>query len=306
MANVTAEEVKVLRHRTGAGLMDSKRALEACNGNIEEAVDLLRKKGLAVAANKSGRVAAEGLIGVYVDGKKGVLVEVNAETDFVARNELFQKYVVDILELACLKQLCVDSLKAAKHPAKEHTVSDELTNLIAVIGENMNLRRVEHVTVSDGVVASYVHNKISPTLGKIGILVALESTGDKEKLLELGRQLAMHIAAAQSLSISVADLDPAIVERERAIVTEQAQSTGKIGFIDKIIEGRLRKFYEEVVLLEQVFVIDGETKVKDLIARVSQEIGAPITVKKFVRFALGEGIEKQTVDFAAEVAAQLK
>ncbi|MDR2681778.1 MAG: translation elongation factor Ts [Holosporaceae bacterium] len=306
MANVTAEEVKVLRNHTGAGMMDCKKALMACDGNIEEAVDWLRKKGLAAAANKSSRVAAEGLVGVHVDGKKGVLLEVNAETDFVARNELFQKYVADIVELACLEQLCVDSLKSAKHPGKEHTVSDELTNLIAVIGENMNLRRVEHVSVSDGVVASYVHNKISPKLGKIGILVALESTGDKEKLLELGRQLAMHIAAAHSLSISVDDLDPAVVERERAIVTEQAQSSGRAGFIDKIIEGRLRKFYEEVVLLEQTFVIDGETKIKDLIEKVSQEIGAPITVKKFVRFALGEGIEKQAVDFAAEVAAQLK
>ncbi|MDR2794832.1 MAG: translation elongation factor Ts [Holosporaceae bacterium] len=306
MVNVTAEEVRALRHRTGAGLMDSKRALETCNGNIEEAVDLLRKKGLATAANKSSRVAAEGLIGVFVDDKKGVLVEVNAETDFVARNELFQKYVAEVVKHACLKQLCVDSLKSAKHPGKEHTVLDELTSLIAVIGENMNLRRVEHVSVPEGVVVSYVHNKISPTLGKIGILVALESAGDKEKLQELGRCLAMHIAAAHPLSISVEDLDPAVVERERNIVTEQAQSTGKTGFIDKIIDGRLRKFYEEVVLLEQTFVVDGETKIKDLIAKISKEIGAPIIIKKFVRFALGEGIEKQTVDFAAEVAAQLK
>ncbi|GHU16842.1 elongation factor Ts [Alphaproteobacteria bacterium] len=306
MANVTAEQVKTLRERSGAGMMDCKKALVACEGNVEEAVDWLRKKGLAAAANKSGRVAAEGLVGVYVNGTHGTVLEVNAETDFVSRNELFQKFVSEAVEVACNGNLCIDSLKTAKYPGKDHAVSEELTNLIAVIGENMQLRRVGHVSVSSGVVASYVHNKISPTLGKIGILVALESTGDKEKLNEFGKQIAMHITAAHSLSVSVNDLDPATIERERAVVTEQAQNSGKKGFIDKIVEGRLRKFYEEVVLLEQVFVMDGETRIKDLVAKVSAEIGAPIEIKEFARFALGEGIEKQTVDFAAEVAAQLK
>ncbi|GHU12672.1 elongation factor Ts [Alphaproteobacteria bacterium] len=306
MANVTAEEVKMLRERSGAGMMDCKKALVACDGNVEEAVDWLRKKGLAAAANKSGRVAAEGLVGVHVHGHHGTVLEVNAETDFVSRNELFQKFVTEAVEVACKGDLCIDSLKSAKYPGKEHAISEELTNLIAVIGENMQLRRIGHVCVSSGVVASYVHNKISPTLGKIGILVAVDSTGDHERLKEFGRQIAMHIAAAHSVSVSVDDLDPAIIERERAVIVEQAQNMGRTGFIEKIVEGRLRKFYEEVVLLEQTFVMDGETKIKDLVAKVSTEIGAPITIKGFVRFALGEGIEKQTVDFAAEVAAQLK
>lgn len=306
MAEITASEVKALRERTGAGMMDCKKALVACDGNIEEAIDWLRKKGLAAAAKKSGRVAAEGLVGVCVEGTRGSLVEVNAETDFVARNELFQKYVGDVVALACKNNADVEALKNETYEASGRTVADELTNLIAVIGENMTLRRVAHMNVSNGVIASYVHNKISANLGKIGILVALESTGDKDKLLELGKKIAMHIAAANPQSTTIEDLDPALLERERSVVSEQAKNSGKPEqFVAKIVEGRIRKFYEEVVLLEQVYVIDGTSRVKEVVEATAKEINAPIVVKGFVKFVLGEGIEKQTVDFAAEVAAQL-
>lgn len=306
MSDVTPNDVKTLRERAGAGMMDCKKALVECNGNIEDAIDLLRKKGLAAAAKKSGRTAAEGLVGVCVDGEKGTVVEVNAETDFVARNELFQKYVECIATIANKDMLDLESLKKASYPRSEHTVSEELTNLIAVIGENMGLRRISHISVSNGVVASYVHNKVAADMGKIGIIVGLESSGDKAKLMELGHQIAMHIAAANPQSTTIDELDPAVLAREKNIVTEQAKSTGKPAeFIEKIVEGRIRKFYEESVLLEQVFVIDGTTKVKDVVLNVSKEIGAPITVKGFEKFVLGEGIERQTVDFAAEVAAQL-
>lgn len=306
MAEITTSEVKALRERTGAGMMDCKKALVACEGNIEEAIDWLRKKGLAAAAKKSGRVAAEGLVAVCVDGTKGSLVEVNAETDFVARNELFQKYVDDVVAIACKNDADVETLKNATYEASGRTVADELTNLIAVIGENMTLRRVAHINVSNGVIASYVHNKISANLGKIGILVALESTGDKEKLLELGKKIAMHIAAANPQSATIEGLDPALLERERGVALEQAKNSGKPEqFIAKIVEGRIRKFYEEAVLLEQVYVIDGTSRVKEVVENAAKEIGAPIEIKEFVKFVLGEGIEKQTVDFAAEVAAQL-
>ena len=306
MSDVTANDVKTLRERTGAGMMDCKKALVECNGNIEEAIDLLRKKGLAAAAKKSGRTTAEGLVCVCVDGTKGTVVEVNAETDFVARNELFQKFVADVAEIANKNLLNLESLEKASYLVTGRSVSEELTNLIAVIGENMGLRRVSHISVSDGVVASYVHNKISANAGKIGIIVALESTGDKAKLMELGRQIAMHIAAANPQSTTIEDLDPAILARERDIVTDQAKGMGKPAeFIEKIVEGRIRKFYEESVLLEQVFVIDGATKIKDVLLNASKEIGSPIMIKGFEKFVLGEGIEKRTVDFAAEVAAQL-
>jgi elongation factor Ts len=306
MADIKATDVKALRDRTGAGMMDCKKALVECNGNIEEAIDWLRKKGLAAAAKKSGRVAAEGLVGICVKGNRGAIIEINAETDFVARNELYQKYVENVAEIACKNNCDVEALKALDYPGTERTVFDELTNLIAVIGENMGVRRVSYMSVSDGVVASYIHNKISTDLGKIGVLVALESAGNKEKLLDLGRKIAMHIAAANPQSTSIEDLDPALLKRERDVVTEQAKSMGKPPeFIEKIVDGRIRKFYEEVVLLEQVFVIDGTTKVKDIVADSAKEVGAPVTVKGFVKFVLGEGIEKQSVDFAAEVAAQL-
>ena len=306
MAEITASEVKALRDRTGAGMMDCKKALVACEGDIEKAIDWLRKKGLSVAAKKSGRVAAEGLVGVCVDGTKGTLLEVNAETDFVARNDLFQKYVNEAIALANKNNSDIESLKTLDYLETGRNVADELTNLIAIIGENMGLRRVAHLSVKDGVIASYVHNKISDNLGKIGILVGLESTGDKAKLLDLGKKIAMHIAAASPKSVNVEDLDPALVARERDVVTEQARNSGKKEeFISKIVEGRLSKFYGEVVLTEQIFVIDGTTKVKDVISQAEKEIGAPIKIVGFEKFVLGEGIEKQVSDFAAEVAAQL-
>ncbi|MDR2268012.1 MAG: translation elongation factor Ts [Holosporaceae bacterium] len=305
MVKVTTNDIRALRECTSAGLSDCKAALEECNNNMEDAIDWLRKKGLSVAAGKSGRIAAEGLIGAVVKDNIGFMVEVNSETDFVARNDRFQKYVEEILDLACGSEMCIDSLKATTHPGRNHSVQDELTSLIAIIGENMGIRRVAHLTVPIGVIACYVHNRVSPRLGKKGVLVGLESTGDKTRLLELGKQLAMHILAADSKSISPEDLDPELVAREKAIVSEQAQQTGKTEFIDKIVEGRMRKFYEEVTLLEQTSALDGETKIKDLISVVSREIDASISVTGFARFVLGEGIEKKTVDFAAEVAAQL-
>lgn len=305
MAEITANDVKALRERSGAGMMDCKKALVECDGDIEKAVDYLRKKGLSTAAKKASRVAAEGLIGVYVDGTTGIIVEVNAETDFVARNETFQAFVKKVLEIANKKKCDLEALKSADY-GNGHTISEEMMNLIATIRENIELRRVSYMTVDNGIVASYVHNKISDGLGKIGVLVGIESTGEKAKLMELGKQIAMHIAAANPLSTSVGDLDPAVVARERTVVTEQAKNSGKKPeFIDKIVEGRLRKFYEEAVLLEQIFVIDGEARVKDVIEKASKELGTPVNVKGFCKFVLGEGIERQVVDFAAEVAAQL-
>ncbi len=306
MVDIKASEVKALRDRTGAGMMDCKKALVACEGNIEKAIDWLRKKGLSVAAKKSGRVAAEGLIGVYVDGLKGTILEVNAETDFVARNDLFQKYVNTTVKLACEKGLNLEELKLKKYPESDRSVADELTNLIAIIGENMSLRRIAHLSVKEGVIASYVHNKISDGLGKIGILVGLESAADKVKLAELGKKIAMHIAATSPKSVNIDDLDKTLVEREREIVTEQARNLGKKEeFIPKIVDGRLHKFYGEVVLMEQIFVMDGETKIKDIISSAEKDLGAQIKIIGFEKFLLGEGIEKQTVDFATEVASQL-
>lgn len=305
MAEISASDVKALRERSGAGMMDCKKALVECDGDIEKAVDYLRKKGLSTAAKKASRVAAEGLIGVRVNGNVGTLVEVNAETDFVARNDTFQVFVNNVVAIASEQNCDLEALKAAKYDGT-HTVSEEMVNLIATIRENIELRRVYHLSVDEGIVASYVHNKISPSLGKIGVLVGIESKGDKAKLLELGKQIAMHIAAANPLSTSVDDLDPAVVARERDVVTEQAKSSGKKAeFIDKIVEGRLRKFYEDAVLLEQVFVIDGTSRVKEVVENASKELGTPVKVKGFCKFVLGEGIEKQVVDFAAEVAAQL-
>ncbi len=306
MAEITASEVKALRDRTGAGMMDCKKALVACEGDVEKSIDWLRKKGLSAAAKKSGRVAAEGLVGLYVDGKKGTVLEVNAETDFVARNDLFQKYVSTVVEIASKNNVNLETLKNLDYPGTGRNVSEELTNLIATIGENMGLRRISHLSVNDGVVASYVHNKIADNLGKIGILIGLESTADKSKLLELGKKIAMHIAATSPRSVNISDLDPEIVARERDVVTEQAKNSGKKEeFIPKIVEGRLSKFYGEVVLMEQVFVIDGTSKVKGVIAQAEKDFGAPIKIVGFEKFVLGEGIEKQAVDFAAEVAAQL-
>jgi elongation factor Ts len=303
MADITAALVKELREKTGAGMMDCKKALAATDGDLEPAVDWLRKQGLAAASKKAGRVAAEGLVGVQTSGTKGAMVEINSETDFVARNEKFQEFVATVTKLALDKGADVEALKSLPYPGGK-TVADKLTELVATIGENMQIRRVAHLSVSQGIVASYVHSATAPGLGKIGILIALESTGAEDKLQALGRQIAMHVAAANPQSVSVDSLDKAAIERERNVLAEQARASGKPeDIIGKMVEGRLRKFYEEVVLLEQVYVIDGESKVSKVVAEAAKSVGAPVKVAGFVRFALGEGIEKAQTDFAAEVAA---
>jgi elongation factor Ts len=304
MAEITAALVKELREKTGAGMMDCKKALAESNGDLEGAVDWLRKKGLAAAAKKAGRVAAEGLVGVVVSGTEGAMVEVNSETDFVARNDRFQAFVSKLAELALQADGDVEKLKTIEFPGEGRNVADELTHMIATIGENMNLRRAAKLKVGSGVVVSYVHNATAPGLGKIGVLVAIESTGDRAKIEELGRGIAMHVAAARPDALTIADVDQATLERERSVLSEQARASGKPEeIIAKMVEGRLRKYYEEVVLTEQVYVIDGESKVKDVVAKLSKEIGAPVSIAGFVRYTLGEGVEKEESDFAAEVAA---
>lgn len=306
MADISAGLVKELREKTGAGMMDCKRALSETSGDLEGAVDWLRKKGLSAAAKKAGRIAAEGLVGVAVKGNVGAIVEVNAETDFVARNDVFQKFVAAVAELA-LTHVDLDRLKAAPVPGTGRNVADELTHLIATVGENMSLRRMARLHVPHGVVAAYVHNAVAPNLGKIGVLVALELTGSGERLVGVGRQLAMHVAAAKPQYLDIAAVSAADLARERDVLREQAKTSGKPdAVIDKMVEGRLRKFYEETVLTEQVFVIDNETKVTKVLDAASKEVGAPVKVASFERLVLGEGIEKAETDFAAEVAATLK
>ena len=298
MADVTAALVKELREKTGAGMMDCKRALSETDANLEAAVDWLRKKGLAAAAKKSGRVAAEGLVGVATMVNKGAIVEVNAETDFVARNETFQAFVQTVAKLALEIGEDVEALKAAAFPGSGRTVADELTHMVATIGENMTIRRARVLTVTSGVVASYVHQALKPGLGKIGVLAAMESASELDGLELLGRQIGMHVAATQPLALDIDGVDTAALEREKAVLTEQARASGKPeDIIEKMVLGRIRKYYEEVVLLEQIWVHDGESRVKV----VAKKAGA--TVTGFVRYALGEGIEKQSGDFAAEVAA---
>ena len=305
MANITASMVKELRDQTGAGMMDCKTALAENDGQMEPAIDWLRAKGLSKAAKKSGRVAAEGLVGVAGGGtSSAAVVEVNAETDFVGRNEIFQKMVLAIAGKALEVGGDVAALAKADYPGTGRTVEDEITNNIAHIGENMTLRRAAAFSVSEGVVAAYIHNAIAPNVGRIGVLVALESSGDKAALDQIGRQVAMHVAATSPLALDVEDLDPELVERERSVLREQARESGKPdSIIDKMIEGRIRKFYEESVLLKQVFVIDGENSVEKAVKNAEAQVGAPIKVKGFVRFAIGEGIEREESDFAAEVAA---
>jgi elongation factor Ts len=303
MAEVTAALVKELREKSGAGMMDCKKALAETGGDLEAAVDWLRKKGLATAAKKSGRVAAEGLVGVAVKGNTGALVEVNAETDFVARNDTFQAFVKAVSELALGSGGDLARLTAAAFPGTGRSVGDELTHLIATVGENMAIRRVAVVTVDAGVLGSYVHNSIAPGLGKIGVLLALESKSDGAKLAPVARQLAMHVAAASPQAVSREGLEPAVIERERKILSEQARASGKSeDIVAKMVEGRLRKFYEEVCLVDQTYVIDGESKVKTVLEKAGKEAGAPATVRTFVRFQLGEGIAKEQADFAREVA----
>ncbi len=298
MAEITAALVKDLREKTGAGMMDCKRALSETGGDIDAAVDWLRKKGLAAAAKKSGRVAAEGLVGVASAPRAAALVEVNAETDFVARNETFQAFVATVAKLALDVGEDVAALNAAPFPGTGRTVAEELTHLIATIGENMSLRRARVLRVKQGAVATYVHQPLRPGLGRIGVAVALEAPSELEGLELLGRQMGMHIAATRPDAIDIAAVDPAALERERAILADQARASGKPeAIIEKMVDGRVRKYYEEVVLLEQVWVHDGESRVKAVLAK------AGATVADFARFSLGEGIEKQAADFAAEVAA---
>jgi len=306
MAEITASLVKQLREKTGAGMMDCKKALTETSGDIEGAVDWLRTKGLAAAAKKAGRLAAEGLVGVAVKDGKGAMVEVNAETDFVARNESFQDFVARVAEIAVDAEGDLERVKAAPYPGSGRTVEEELTHMIATIGENMSLRRAAYLAGPEGVVARYVHNQAAPDLGKIGVLVALRSKGAADKLDVLGKQLAMHVAAANPQALTIDSLDAAQLERERQVLREQASASGKPEeIVAKMVEGRLRKYYEEVVLLEQTYVIDGESKVAKAVEAAAKDIGAAVEVTGFARFALGEGIEKRESDFAAEVAAQL-
>jgi len=303
--SVTAALVKELREKSGAGMMDCKKALGETNGDMDAAIDWLRTKGLATAAKKSGRVASEGLVAIAVEGTSGAVVELNAETDFVARNTEFQDFARSLSGLA-LAAGDLDTLRAATYPDTGRTVEEELTQKIATIGENMTLRRMERLSVSNGSVVSYMHNATADGLGRIGVLVALESTADEAALQGLGKQLAMHIAATSPASLSVEDLDKDAVQRERDVLIEQAKASGKPQEIaEKMVEGRMKKYYQEVVLLEQTSVIDGETRIADVITKAGKDAGADIAMTAFVRFNLGEGIEKEETDFAAEVAAQL-
>ncbi|MDI7774848.1 translation elongation factor Ts [Asticcacaulis sp. EMRT-3] len=299
MAEITATLVKDLREKSGVGMMDCKKALQENDGDIEAAMDWLRTKGLSKAAKKADRVAAEGLVTVATEangaGMTAAAVEVNAETDFVSRNELFQN-LARKAGVAGLKDGTVEGVAAA--------VSDELTNLIATIGENMVVRRVARYSVDQGVVASYIHNAIAPDLGRIAVLVAIESAGDPDVLKDVGRKIAMHVAATQPLSLSTDDLDQAAVEREKAIFTEQALASGKPAqVVEKMVEGRIRKFFEEVVLMKQAFVMNPDQTIEQLVADTAKGLGTPVTVKAFTRLALGEGVEKKVDDFAAEVAS---
>ena len=303
MAEITAAAVKELRERTGAGMMDCKKALAENNGEMETSVDWLRAKGLAAAAKKAGRTAAEGLVGVAVAGRRGAVVEVNSETDFVAKNEQFQGFVTEVAKLALATGDDVEALKDAAYPSGG-TVAEALTNNIATIGENQSLRRAAVLDVAQGVVVSYVHNAAAPGLGKIGVLVALESAAPADTLTALGKQLAMHIAAANPLSLDADGLDADLLVRERAIAVEKAAESGKpANIVEKMVDGTMAKFAKENALLSQLFVIDGKTPVADVVAQAGKDAGSPIVVKSFKRFQLGEGIAKDTSDFAAEVAA---
>lgn len=305
MATITAALVKELRERTGAGMMDCKRALSESDGDIEAAADWLRTKGLSAAAKKAGRVAAEGLVAVAVEGAKGAVVEINSETDFVARNESFQQLVMNIAGIAMVNDGDFKRTYGAAYPDGGRTVAEQVTHMVGTIGENLQFRRSAGLSVSSGVVASYVHNAITPGAGRIAVLVALNSEADADALMALGKQLAMHVAAANPQAVAAADLDPAIVEREREILSEQARESGKPEeIIAKMVEGRLRKFQSDVVLSEQVFVIDNETKIEAVLENAAKDLGAPVSVAGFLRYELGEGIEKKQEDFAAEVEAQ--
>ncbi len=302
MANITAQMVKELRESTGAGMMDCKAALTETNGEMTAAQDWLRKKGLSKAAKKAGRVAAEGLIGVMVQGTKGVVVEVNSETDFVARNDLFQGLVKMIADVALSTGTDVEKIKAAK--AGSITIGESINDTIAKIGENMTLRRAASLAVSSGVVAYYVHNAVSDGLGKIGVLVALESSGKADELMAFGRQVAMHVASANPLAVDASGVDPAVIKREKDILADKFRQQGKPeNMIEKIVESGLKTFYKEQTLLDQPFIFDDKKTVAQASKETEGKVGGPIKITGFVRYALGEGIEKQETDFAAEVAA---
>jgi elongation factor Ts len=299
MTEITASMVRELRDASGAGMMDCKKALVESGGDMEAAVDWLRKKGLSAAAKKSGRVAAEGLVGIASGPGVAAMVEVNAETDFVARNESFQNFVSEVAGLALSVGEDVEKLKAATYPGTTHSTQEELTKLIATIGENMTIRRARVFRVAQGAVASYMHNAVRPGLGKIGVLVALEGAGEMGVMEALGRQIGMHVAATRPEALDVNAVDGSALEREKAVLMEQAKASGKPdAVIQKMVEGRIRKYYEEVVLLEQVWVHDGESRVKVVVEKAGLKLAG------FQRFQLGEGIEKAQSDFAAEVAAQ--
>ena len=302
--SLTASMVKELREKSGAGMMDCKKALSENNGQMEEAIDWLRKKGLASVSKKSGRVAAEGLVGINVISNSGVIIEINSETDFVSRNEIFQNFVKTCAELALLKKSSIEDLKKLPYPGSDRTVDEELANNIATIGENMNIRRLEFLDVSEGGLFSYIHNSTAEGLGRLGVLVSLESKLNVDELATLGKQIAMHVAATSPKSLSIDDLDEKIVNRERQVLIDQAIASGKPKNIaDKIVQGRMHKFYQEVVLSEQVSVLDGETKIKDLVKNFSKEKNSDIELTGFKIIKLGDGIEVEETNFAEEVAA---
>jgi len=306
MAEITAALVKALREATGAGMMDCKKALTETGGDLEAGKDWLRAKGLSAAAKKAGRVAAEGLVALAAGDRAGALVEVNSETDFVARNDQFRQFVRTVAGLVAAAGGDVEKLKQVAYPGTGRTVAEELTQLVATIGENMSLRRASTLSVPQGFVAGYMHGAAAEGLGRIGVLVALESAGDAEKLAALGKQLAMHVAAAAPQAVSADALDPAVVERERQVLIEQAKESGKTQAIaEKMVEGRLRKFYQDVVLLEQTWIMDNESRVSAVLKAAEKDVGAPIKVTGFQRFSLGEGIQREEQNLAAEVAATL-
>jgi len=306
MTSFKLDDVKKIRDLTGAGMMDCKKSLEEVSGNFDEAVDWLRKKGISKASKKSSRVAAEGLVGICVNGKKGVLVEINSETDFVSRNSLFQDFVASVTKTALKVDGDIEVLKSTNFEGSSHDIATELTNMVAKIGENMNLRRASMLSVSTGIVGSYIHNATCENAGKIAVLVGLESSANQADLLPLAKQIAMHIAAANPEALSIEDIDPSSLEREKNVLMEQARASGKPEeIIEKMMHGRLRKYYEEIVLLEQLFVIDGETKISKVIENEAKKLGSPIKLVGYVSYKLGDGIEKEESDFAAEVAETL-
>ncbi|MFN4272906.1 MAG: translation elongation factor Ts [Aliihoeflea sp.] len=305
--SISAAQVKQLRDMTGAGMMDCKAALAETNGNIDEAVDWLRKKGIAKADKKAGRTAAEGLIGVAADASSAVVVEVNSETDFVARNDAFQQMVRNIAEVALTTDGSDEAVADARYPASAKNVSDTIKDAIGTIGENMSFRRSAKLSVAKGAVANYVHNGVADNLGKMGVLVAIETEGNADAARGFARQVAMHVAATNPLALTAEEVDASAVEREKAIYADQARQSGKPeNIIEKMVEGRMRKFFEEVVLLKQSFVMNPDVTVEQALKDAEAEIGAPAKITGFVRFALGEGIEKEESDFAAEVAAAVK